>query len=74
MDLNERRKQIPIRTRIEVCNQMAFISLLSDLGYRKDEMWKEEEEPILNKLCELAKIHTDRILREVKNWEENGRP
>lgn len=54
--------RIPIETKIKVLNEMTFITLICDLGYREDKMWDKSEDHILNKLMELANKHTDEIL------------
>ena len=75
--MNDRIKKLlvstPLRTRIKVETQMAFINLLSELGYRQG-MWREREDPILNRLCELAEKHTDDLLETIERWEKDGSP
>lgn len=58
---------VPLKNRIKVANEMAFINLITQLGYREDKMWTDEEDEILNKICELAENHTNRILEEIEN-------
>lgn len=51
-------KETPLKTRLKVSTQMAFISLLSELGYRENKMWSEDEEETLNKLFNLPEDYT----------------
>ena len=55
----------PLETRIKVLNEMAFINLIVELGYRESKMWTKDEDELLNKLLELADEHTDDILKEI---------
>jgi len=72
--LEKLTKEIPLKTRIKVGTEMAFINLLTELGYREDKMWTDEEDEILNKLCELASKHTDDILEDIEEWKADGCP
>ena len=66
-------KETPLKVRIRVANQMAFINLLSELGYR-DGYWTPDEDEKLQKLCELAEKLTDEHLKDIKEWENDGKP
>ena len=59
-------KEIPLKTRIKISNEMAFINLIVELGYREDKMWTDDENELLGKLCSLAQKHTDRILKDIE--------
>jgi len=65
-DWNELINNIPLETKIKVGNEMAFINLITELGYRPDRMWTDEENELLNKLLKLAGEHTKRQLKEVE--------
>jgi len=65
--ISEIAKDIPLETRILVANEMAFINLITELGYREDRAWTDDEDELLDKLCDLAKKHTDIILEEINN-------
>jgi hypothetical protein len=69
METNIRKllEDIPLKTRLKVLNEMAFIDLISELGYREDKMWSDEEDELLSKLCKCALKHTENILEEIKN-------
>ena len=60
---------IPLRTRLIVSNQIAFINLITELGYREDKPWGDDENEMLQKLCELAIKHADDILEEIDEAE-----
>lgn len=61
---------IPLDTRIRVSTQMAFINLITELGYRENKYWTPDEDELLNKLMNLAEKHTQDILNEIKEWED----
>jgi hypothetical protein len=67
-------KEIPLKTRLKVSNEMAFINLIVELGYREDKMWTDDENELLAKLCGLAKEHTDSVLKEIEEWKKDGKP
>ena len=72
--IREITKNIPLKTRIEVSNEMAFINLITELGYREDKMWTDDENELLSKLCVLAQEHTDSILKDIEEWKKDGKP
>ena len=51
-------KETPLEVRLKVDNEMAFITLLSELGLRDDKMWTKDEDEMLSKLIDFAKKHT----------------
>lgn len=59
-------KKTKLSIKLKVLNEMAFIDLLSVLGYREEKAWTPEEDEILLKLINHAKKHTDRQLKEIK--------
>lgn len=72
--LGELYKEIPLETRLKVLNQMAFISLLTELGYREEKMWTSDEDERFDKLMDLANKHTEDIMEEISEWEKDGKP
>jgi hypothetical protein len=64
--INKILKRINLKTQLRISNQTAFIMLLSELGYREDKMWTDEENEILEKLCLFAEKHTDDQLKTIK--------
>ena len=72
--LEELSRTCPLEIRLRVTTEMAFISLLTELGYREDKMWTEEEDEILTKLCLFSKKVTQWHLKEIEQWEKDGRP
>ena len=71
---NKLVKEIPLKTRLKVTNEMAFINLIVELGYREDKMWTDDENEILSKLYLLAEEHTDSILKDLEEWDKDGNP
>jgi hypothetical protein len=67
-------KRTPLKTRIKVDMQAAFINLITELGYRESKSWTEDEEPILQKLTEIANKTTDYIMESIDKWEKDGKP
>jgi hypothetical protein len=61
---------ISLETRIKVSNQIAFINLIHELGYREEGYWKPEEDELLSKLINLADNHAKDILEEIKKENE----
>ena len=72
--LGELYKEIPLETRLKVLNQMAFISLLTELGYREEKMWTSDEDERFDKLMNIANKHTEDIMKEMSEWEKDGKP
>ena len=67
-------KEIPLEVRLKTSNEMAFIELLAELGFIENKMWSDDEDIMLQKLCDFAKKHTEHQLARIKEWEEDGRP
>lgn len=70
----KRMKKTSLEIRLKVSNQMAFISLLTELGFREDKPWGPDEDTLLQKLCDSAKRHTVDQLETIAKWEKDGRP
>ncbi len=67
-------KETPLETRLKVGNEMAFIMLITELGYRENKMWDENDEKdneILNKLLKFAKEHTENQMKTIERWKED---
>ncbi len=69
-------RETPLSIRLKVSNEMAFIMLLTKLGYREDKMWDERDEKemkILHELCVFAEEHTNHQMNTIKKYvEEHG--
>jgi hypothetical protein len=61
--LDEQIKNIPLENKIRVSNQMAFIDLIVELGFREDKAWTDDEDEFLEKLMNLANEHTETQLK-----------
>lgn len=64
--IDEVRERTKLSTKLKVLNEMAFIDLLTILGYREEKMWTPDEDEKLQKLINYAKKHTDRQMEEIK--------
>lgn len=73
-DFNEIIKETDLFTRLKVDNEMAFISLLTELGFRGDKSWTPDEDELLSNLLRIAKEHTEHQIEEIKQWIIDGRP
>jgi len=58
----------PLDVRIRVTTQMAFINLITELGYREDKSWGPDEDETLNKLIKLANKYTRDVLEELEEY------
>ena len=67
-------KETPLDIRLDVINDMYFIDLITELGYREEKAWTEEENEVLHKICKAARKHTLRILQTIQEWEKDGKP
>jgi hypothetical protein len=74
INFSEIIKNIPLKTRIKVATEMAFIELITELGYRENKAWTESESDTHVKLCNEAKKHTEHTLEIFYEWEKDGRP
>lgn len=55
---------IPLKTRLRTLIEMDFINLIHHLGYREPKPWTDEDQHILDEICELAGSTADRCLHE----------
>jgi len=67
-------KETPLNIRLNVINEFAFIDLITELGYREEKAWTDEENETLSRLMNLAKKLTLRTLQEIQQWEQDGKP
>lgn len=68
------RKRTPLHTRLEVEAQVAFVDLITILGYREDKVWTREENELLQKISGYSIQHAKNIVKIVEQWEKDGRP
>ena len=54
---------IPVETKIKILTEFAFINLIHELGFREEKYWSDDESEILNKILELAKKHSENIIK-----------
>lgn len=67
-------KETPLKTRLKVSTELAFINLITELGYRDNKMWTDDENETLNKLCDLAMDLVIEHIKEFEQWENDGKP
>ena len=67
-------KEVPLDIRLDVINDMYFMDLITELGYREEKAWEEEENEVLHKICKATRKHTLRILQTIQEWEKDGKP
>jgi|AntAceMinimDraft_10_1070366.scaffolds.fasta_scaffold04588_2 hypothetical protein len=72
--LSKAMKKIPLKTRLKVSTEMAFMDLIVELGYREDKGWTDEEDEKLQKLCDLASTLADHHIEEMNQWVKDGKP
>lgn len=72
--MTEMVKNIPLKTRIKVSTEMAFIDLITKLGYRPNKMWTDDEQHLLDKLCGLADELSTDLIKEFEQWQKDGKP
>ena len=62
--IKDRAEKVPLNIKIEVALTFAFLSLPSQLGYRKEEMWSSKEDhKRWNKIHKLAKKEAKNIIK-----------
>jgi hypothetical protein len=67
-------KETPLETRLKVSNEMAFIMLITDLGFRENKMWDEndpKEMELLGKICKFAIEHTKNQIETIEEWKKD---
>jgi hypothetical protein len=67
-------KECPLETRLTVLNQMIFMDLLTEMGYREDVIWTEAEAENLRILCEAAEKATSEQIETFNKWLADGSP
>ncbi len=70
-------EETPLEIRLKVSNQMFLIHSLTELGFRENKTWdenNEEDNKLLLKIFDLAREHTKHQIRNIEQWEADGRP
>lgn len=52
--INQLYNEMPLKTALYVPIQLSMITLLSEIGFREEKLWTNEEESTLKTLSELA--------------------
>jgi hypothetical protein len=68
-------KSVPLKTRLNVTNEMLLQTHLVNIGVIPDGFWSDEKEKKYGKLFrKFAKELTRVQIKEFKEWEKDGRP
>ena len=68
-------KVIPLETRLYVTNDMSILTYLVDNGFIPKGFWTDEKEKKYGKaLHKFAKQLANYQIKEMKQWEKDGRP
>ena len=68
-------KDIPLEIRFKVLLELFYINLITDLGFREEKMWNENDEEdmkLLNKILETAKKDSESFVEEVERWQKDN--
>ncbi len=73
--IKKRFKKIPLKTRLYVLNDMLILGYLVDNGFIPAGFWSDEKEEKYGKsIHKFANKLTKCQIKEIKQWEKNGRP
>lgn len=72
--INNILRDIPLETRLKVSNEMFLITFLTEIGFREDKAWSDEEQELLDLICVLANKLTKQQLDEIERWKKDGEP
>jgi hypothetical protein len=73
--ISEMLQEMPLKTRLNVTNEMLIQSYLIDAGFIPDGFWTDEKEKKYGKsFRKFAKELTKAQMKEFKQWEKDGRP
>jgi hypothetical protein len=68
-------KEIPLKTRLYVLNEMMIQSYLVEIGFIPDGFWSDVKEKKYGKsFRKFAKKLTKCQLKDIKQWEKDGKP
>lgn len=60
------RSETPLRTKLKVTLEMMLIHAITELGYRPDKMWTEDENDKLKIISDLARSEAEHIVKMVQ--------
>lgn len=72
--LAEMLKDVPLKTRLKVVNEMMIQSYLIDQKFIPDGYWSDEKEKMYGHFRKFAKELTEAQMKEFKEWEKDGKP
>jgi hypothetical protein len=73
-ELMDDLKELPLRNRIRTTIHSVMLGVPSDLGFIEMRMWTDEDDELLGKLEKIGKKLTDEIMRDIEEWEKDGKP
>lgn len=68
-------RETSLEIRFKVLLELFYLNLITDLGFREEKMWNENNEEdmkLLNKILEAAKKDSDSLLEEVEQWQKDN--
>jgi hypothetical protein len=70
-------KETPLESRVRISCWFALNNMIHDSGAREESVW-DETNPVDIKLMELLEDKTEeltkKIMEDIKEWEEDGKP
>lgn len=72
--IEERIKETPLSVRLKVSNQMDLMSFLTDMGYRGNQAWADDEKAQLRLLFDFANKMAGDQERIINEWIKDGKP
>lgn len=67
-------KMTPLKIRLRVSCMINLISAITELGYREEKEWSDEDKHILRKIQSIAEQQAERIIEIMNEWESAGKP
>ena len=75
--INELLKETSLETRIKMSCWFVLNNMIHDSGAREESSWNESNPrdiELMRILDDKTKELTDKILKDIKEWEEDGKP
>jgi hypothetical protein len=75
--INELLKETSLETRIKMSCWFVLNNMIHDSGAREESAWNESNPrdiELMRILDDKTKELTDKILKDIKEWEEDGKP
>lgn len=75
--IGELLKEMPLESRIKISCWFVLNDMLHNSGAREEDMWNEtnpRDVELMKLLDDKTKQLTEKILEDIKKWEEDGKP